>query len=115
MRIDERGNSKGNFSLLSWQKVAPIMNKSDPSYYPLDHALDLTAIFVEAPDKDRLPNLQFKSSRIQWLKGEPPPDEPVCGFHGENCRKKGIFSYLTVVVMILIAVFSLVLTGFTLK
>lgn len=111
MRIDERGNSKGNFSLLSWQRVAPVMNKSDPKYYPLDHALDLTAIFVEAPDKDRLPNLAFKAARIQWPKGDVPLDEPVCGFHGELCRKKGIFNYLTFTILGVIGVFSIALTG----
>ncbi|CAI2325336.1 unnamed protein product [Caenorhabditis sp. 36 PRJEB53466] len=116
MRIDERGNSKGNFSLLSWQNVQPIMNKSDPKYYPLNHALDLTAIFVEAPDKDRLPNLAFKSGqRIQWPMGAPPPDMPVCGFHGELCRKKGIFNYAMMIVLCIVAFFSLVISGFTLK
>lgn len=87
MRIDERGNSKGNFSLLSWQEVASVENKSDPKYYPLNHALDLTAIFVEAPNKDRLPILQFKNSKIHWQNGYPPPDEPNCGFHGEKCKE----------------------------
>uniref|UniRef100_A0A1I7TT06 Guanylate cyclase n=1 Tax=Caenorhabditis tropicalis TaxID=1561998 RepID=A0A1I7TT06_9PELO len=113
MRIDERGNSKGNFSLLSWQEVASVDNKSDPKYYPLNHALDLTAIFVEAPDKDRLPILQFKTSKINWPKGEPPLDEPLCGFHGELCQKKGLFSYLTVIIMILIITFLIVLSIFT--
>ncbi|KAF1766037.1 hypothetical protein GCK72_005992 [Caenorhabditis remanei] len=115
MRIDERGNSKGNFSLLSWQEVTSVDNKSDPKYYPLNHALDLTAIFVEAPDKDRLPILQFKSPMIIWPNGIPPLDEPNCGFHGENCRQKGVFSYVTFIVMVLIAIFCLILTGFTLN
>uniref|UniRef100_A0A8R1DL58 Guanylate cyclase n=2 Tax=Caenorhabditis japonica TaxID=281687 RepID=A0A8R1DL58_CAEJA len=115
MRIDERGNSKGNFSLLSWQPVVPVMNKSDPKYYPLDHALDLTAIFVEAPDKDRLPNLAFKpGAAIRWNNeaNRPPLDMPECGFHGDLCRQKGFFNSMTVTVIACCTVSVMIFAGF---
>ncbi|CAO4365911.1 unnamed protein product [Caenorhabditis nigoni] len=112
MRIDERGNSKGNFSLLSWQKVTPINNKSDPKYYPLDHALDLSAIFVEASDRGRLPILQFKSTDIQWKNGVIPPDEPPCGFHGEKCHKTTLENYLPLIGMIGGTIFFLAIAAY---
>lgn len=112
MRIDERGNSKGNFSLLSWQEVLPVNNKSDPKYYPLDHALDLTAIFVEASDRGRLPVLQFKSAKIHWVHGVAPPDQPECGFDGLLCEKSGIAQYYTIIIPIAVAVAVLTLCAY---
>ncbi|EPB72092.1 hypothetical protein ANCCEY_08814 [Ancylostoma ceylanicum] len=47
MRINEHGDAKGNYTLLSWQAVEPVRTKGDGNYYPLDHALDITAMFVD--------------------------------------------------------------------
>ncbi|CAD6195344.1 unnamed protein product [Caenorhabditis auriculariae] len=85
MRIDERGNAKGNYTLLSWQVVEPRMNDSDLKYYPMSHALDITATFVEPEEGARLPLLEFKRKKIHWPLGPPPLDEPPCGFRGEKC------------------------------
>lgn len=113
MRIDEKGNAKGNFTLLTWMNVTPITDKADPKYYPNEYALDLTATFVESADKgDRLPVLKYQYRQINW--DTPPVDEPPCGFTGSRCGSKS--EYITVLFMTIffvLIVSSSVIAGFT--
>ncbi|MFH4974134.1 hypothetical protein AB6A40_000843 [Gnathostoma spinigerum] len=85
MRINSNGDAQGNYTLLSHQEVEPVLDVSDPNYYPLSSALGIAADFVH--DKlDDLPLLRFQRS-IRWPTGEPPKDEPICGFRNEKCQK----------------------------
>uniref|UniRef100_A0A7E4URV4 Guanylate cyclase n=1 Tax=Panagrellus redivivus TaxID=6233 RepID=A0A7E4URV4_PANRE len=86
MRIDEHGNAQGNYTLLSLQSVTPVLNASDPDYYPLDEALTISADFVGDDEVAALPILRFTKT-IRWPNVEPPLDEPPCGFEGEKCRQ----------------------------
>ncbi|VDM77114.1 unnamed protein product, partial [Strongylus vulgaris] len=105
MRINDHGDAKGNYTLLSWQAVEPVRNKDDGNYYPLDHALDITAMFVDGGDGiNNMPKLVFNKP-IMWIDG-PTRDQPDCGFHGELCRDYG--SYISLVAFVL---FSIVLIG----
>ncbi|CAI4232715.1 unnamed protein product [Auanema sp. JU1783] len=107
MRINDFGDAKGNYTLLSWQAVQPVMNKDNADYYPLDHALDITAVFVEDSSSDgRPPRLDFKKP-IKWFNGLPK-DRPECGFHGELCSHGGYIS------LIVLLVLSIIVFGFTL-
>ncbi|VDM63969.1 unnamed protein product [Angiostrongylus costaricensis] len=101
MRINANGDAKGNYTLLAWQKVEPVRTKDDGNYYPLDHALDITAMFVDEGDgQNNMPKLVFHKPII-WLDG-PTRDQPYCGFHGELCRDYG--GYISVISFMLFAV-----------
>uniref|UniRef100_A0A1I7XA08 Guanylate cyclase n=1 Tax=Heterorhabditis bacteriophora TaxID=37862 RepID=A0A1I7XA08_HETBA len=118
MRINEHGDAKGNYTLLSWQEVAPVMDKRDPKYYPLDRALDISAVFVEDGNK-RLPRLDqlfdFLSrfnKAIMWLSG-PPKDQPDCGFHGELCNDEtGYTSPIILSIFVMVLAGSVLVGGF---
>ncbi|CAB3405369.1 unnamed protein product [Caenorhabditis bovis] len=114
MRIDNKGNSQGNFSLLTWQSVKPIMNPDDAKYYPMDHALDITSVFTAPENDSSLPTLSLKAKTIYWKTGvEPPPDEPICGFHGEKCKKNHLFTLAIMGAVTFVAVLGIVLSGLT--
>ncbi|VDK69925.1 unnamed protein product [Onchocerca ochengi] len=85
MHINNNGDAQGNYTLLSLQEVEPIMDVNNPSYYPLSYGLTISADFVYDFTSD-LPLLRFKRD-IQWPTGFAPRDEPICGFHGEMCKK----------------------------
>ncbi|KAK6738821.1 hypothetical protein RB195_020741 [Necator americanus] len=105
MRINEHGDAKGNYTLLSWQEVEPVKSKTDGNYYPLDHALDITAMFVDGGEgQNNMPELVFNKP-ILWIDG-PTRDQPDCGFHGELCRDYG--GYISVISLIL---FVIILIG----
>lgn len=58
---DQQGNALGNYTLLSLQKVKPIMNKSHPDYYPMEYAMDVAGDFVTDLDNPKgLPKLRIK-------------------------------------------------------
>ncbi|KAI1724868.1 adenylate and guanylate cyclase catalytic domain-containing protein [Ditylenchus destructor] len=86
MRIDENGDAQGNYTLLSLQHVDPVLNKSDPDYYPLDVALTVSADFIADNDASALPQLRFQGD-ISWPSGKIPLDEPECGFFNELCNE----------------------------
>ncbi|KHJ91986.1 adenylate/guanylate cyclase catalytic domain protein [Oesophagostomum dentatum] len=105
MRINEHGDAKGNYTLLSWQAVEPVRTKTDGNYYPLDHALDITAMFVDGGEGlNNMPKLVFNKP-IMWIDG-PTRDQPDCGFHGELCRDYG--GYISLVSFVL---FFIILIG----
>ncbi|CAI5441250.1 unnamed protein product [Caenorhabditis angaria] len=103
MVIDEKGNSKGNFTVLSWQNVVPITNKSDTKYYPLTHALDVSATFLA--NQSSLPIL-FMKKNITWKNNEIPLDEPICGFNGEKCENTNSLTPITMSILGILAFFA---------
>ncbi|EYC01466.1 hypothetical protein Y032_0107g3818 [Ancylostoma ceylanicum] len=112
MRINEHGDAKGNYTLLSWQAVEPVRTKGDGNYYPLDHALDITAMFVDGGEgHNNMPKLVFNKP-IMWMDG-PTRDQPDCGFRGELCRDYGGFiSLVSFIVFFIILIGGAISAGF---
>uniref|UniRef100_A0A914Z0Q9 Guanylate cyclase n=1 Tax=Panagrolaimus superbus TaxID=310955 RepID=A0A914Z0Q9_9BILA len=90
MRINEKGDAQGNYTLLSLQSVPPVHNASDPDYYPLDVALTISADFVG--DDSHLPKLRF-SRKMNWPNNHIPLDEPECGFGNEKCQEESTLRF----------------------
>ncbi|CAK5037585.1 unnamed protein product [Meloidogyne enterolobii] len=107
MRIDENGDAEGNYTLLALQEVEPVLDGSNPDYYPLKEALTITADFMAHPNPINLPQLRFRR-KIRWPTGKPPLDEPECGFDGEKCKEDessswwGTVLYIVLVSLLLI-------------
>ena len=95
MRIDENGDAEGNYTLLALQEVDPVLNNSNPDYYPLREALTITADFVAHSNPTDLPQLRFQQ-QIRWPTGRPPLDEPACGFDGKKCQVDGYSWWSTI-------------------
>ncbi|KAI1715408.1 receptor family ligand binding region domain-containing protein [Ditylenchus destructor] len=107
MRIDENGDAQGNYTLLSLQHVEPVLNKSDPDYYPLDMALTVSADFIADNDASALPQLRFQGD-ISWPSGKIPLDEPECGFFNELCNEDNT-KYSIVIGSILFSIIAIAL------
>lgn len=84
MRINNNGDAQGNYTLLSLQKISPVMDKANPNYYPLEYGLTITADFIH-DFSENLPIVRFKRE-MHWQNGHPPLDEPICGFLNEYCQ-----------------------------
>ncbi|CAG7729358.1 unnamed protein product, partial [Allacma fusca] len=69
--MDERGDAKGNFTLVSLKN-----RNGEYGLYPV-------GFFRQSHD---LPELQL-TEEIQWVAGSPPVSEPACGFSGEKCKQ----------------------------
>ncbi|PIO71702.1 hypothetical protein TELCIR_06394 [Teladorsagia circumcincta] len=112
MRINEHGDAKGNYTLLSWQAVEPVRTKGDGNYYPLDHALDITAMFVDGGEgHNNMPKLVFHKP-IMWIDG-PTRDQPDCGFHGELCRDYGGYiSFISFILFFIVLIGGAISAGF---
>uniref|UniRef100_A0A0N5CAT4 Guanylate cyclase n=1 Tax=Strongyloides papillosus TaxID=174720 RepID=A0A0N5CAT4_STREA len=94
MRINKNGNAIGNYSLISLQEVAPIYDKTDPNYYPVKFALDVTADFIDVDDDLlTLPKIRYHR-KIRWPRIFPPLDEPKCGFLDDKCPVNIFFKYI---------------------
>ena len=109
MRINENGDAHGNYTLLSLQSVPPVMNATDPDYYPLDSALMISADFVD-DEADGLPKLRF-SRKINWPNEEPPLDEPECGFQNEKCLEEDNLRFQVVMGVSTCFVFGILLVS----
>ncbi|XP_056019225.1 receptor-type guanylate cyclase Gyc76C-like isoform X2 [Ostrea edulis] len=71
-KINQRGDSEGNFTLLALRK-----EKSIWGLYPV-------GVFRQTSDK--MPDFEFYEGRnIPWPGGQIPVDEPACGYRGEHC------------------------------
>lgn len=85
MRINEKGDAEGNYTLLSLQKVDPVNETNSTDYYPLDKALSISADFISDEKDPSRSQLRFLKN-ISWPKNIIPKDEPECGFDGYKCR-----------------------------
>ncbi|XP_012544731.1 receptor-type guanylate cyclase Gyc76C isoform X2 [Bombyx mori] len=80
IRLDDRGDSEGNFSLLAFK---PINNKIDRncsySMIPVAHFQQNSKEFPDYKLNSRIP--------IDWPDSVKPEDEPSCGFNNEKCPR----------------------------
>ncbi|KAK3089914.1 hypothetical protein FSP39_007623 [Pinctada imbricata] len=74
VNIDENGDAEGNYTLLARVQVSDVEPKY--SMKPVGH-FELSGF---------LPTLAFfKNKKVDWVSGDPPIDEPECGYTGEKC------------------------------
>ncbi|KFM73883.1 Guanylate cyclase 32E, partial [Stegodyphus mimosarum] len=71
--IDDHGDAEGNFTVMA---LVDEENSSQPRMRPV-------ARFTHQGSND-LPLLRMERE-INWISGDPPRSEPVCGFYGEKC------------------------------
>ncbi|XP_045214115.2 receptor-type guanylate cyclase Gyc76C-like [Mercenaria mercenaria] len=75
--IDENGDAEGNYTLLSRQPFKT--NLSDYSMRPVGH-------FEMDKNYNGLPVFRvLPKNMIHWVNGEPPIDEPECGYRAQKC------------------------------
>lgn len=75
--IDENGDAEGNYTLLSRQPY--VTNVSDYSMRPVGH-FEIDKNYNGLPVFRVLPG-----KKIYWVNGEPPIDEPECGYRAQKC------------------------------
>ncbi|XP_054159900.1 atrial natriuretic peptide receptor 2-like [Oppia nitens] len=77
VQINDFGDAEGNYTLIArkWSKS----KSSKLGIYPV-------GLFLMPNKSSALPVLELTDS-IEWLNGEPPLAEPVCGFDGQSCPK----------------------------
>ncbi|CAG0910424.1 unnamed protein product, partial [Darwinula stevensoni] len=84
MKIDENGDSEGNFTVLSLQRehfdYSTRVNNYQCPFYMVEVGRFLHHVNRSLPDF-RL----HLGSAIEWSGGIRPPDEPACGYHGQKC------------------------------
>ncbi|CAM1291419.1 Uncharacterised protein g121 [Pycnogonum litorale] len=74
--MDENGDAEGNYTLIARKPVPGT---------PGEYGLYSVGIFQQGENQSSLPNL-LMTDTINWLLGEPPQDQPICGFNNEKCR-----------------------------
>ncbi|XP_071106522.1 speract receptor-like [Haliotis cracherodii] len=76
-RINSMGDAEGNFSLIARQ---PIPDRPD------EWGLLPVGVFRLNDNISELPTFHFyEGEKIHWISGEPPRDEPECGYRHEKC------------------------------
>lgn len=81
IKIDENGDSEGNFTVLA----AKERTKEEASNFSCRYVMRPIAHFLYGVD---FPEFRFLAAneQIDWLKGSAPLDRPSCGFDGEECK-----------------------------
>ncbi|CAK1552126.1 unnamed protein product [Leptosia nina] len=81
IRLDERADSEGNFSVLAFKPINSTDNvvNCTHSMIPVGHFQQCSREFPEYKLNPRLP--------IDWPDSVKPEDEPSCGFLNEKCPK----------------------------
>ncbi|GFR93323.1 guanylate cyclase [Elysia marginata] len=80
VKIDENGDAEGNYSVLALQ---PNTYQGDPLEY-----LMLPVAHFRLNQNGSLPIYHMHEGvTIRWLNGNPPLDEPLCGYRGQKCIK----------------------------
>ncbi|KAL5018500.1 hypothetical protein ScPMuIL_004222 [Solemya velum] len=77
-RINSVGDAEGNFSLFARKQVPGETGKW--GLYPV-------GVFRLNENLTALPTFTFyEGEAIEWENGEPPVDEPPCGYRGQKCK-----------------------------
>ncbi|XP_017842260.1 receptor-type guanylate cyclase Gyc76C isoform X1 [Drosophila busckii] len=97
IKIDEYGDSEGNFSVLAYK---PHKWHMDNQYnIRCNYHMVPVAYFIQA---DELPEYKLINGSIDWPSGsEKPMDEPMCGFANELCKKDDTHYTSTVAAVVL--------------
>ncbi|XP_035232543.1 guanylate cyclase 32E-like [Stegodyphus dumicola] len=82
--IDDQGDAEGNFTVMA---LVDGENASQPRMRPV-------ARFTHQGSND-LPLLRMERE-INWISGDPPRSEPVCGFYGEKCDNSPEWSMIII-------------------
>ncbi|KAK9751499.1 Receptor family ligand binding region [Popillia japonica] len=84
MKIDQNGDSEGNFSVLAVTRVFAD-HRIVRTNFSCEFQMRPVAQFQAQTD---LPVYQInKNSKVEWPNGNVPSDEPSCGFNNEMCLK----------------------------
>ncbi|XP_059220787.1 guanylate cyclase 32E [Stomoxys calcitrans] len=94
VHIDSNGDAEGNYSVISLQSDSNSLNKANSL---AKMSMQPVGYFVYKKQSSTPEFRYIKPDRpIQWLKGRPPLCEPLCGFHGELCKRKKLdWRYMT--------------------
>lgn len=126
MHIDANGDAEGNYTVITLQHemsgvtAANSLSKmsmqsvgyfvySKQTLVPVNKSalilhtsgkLSISSILLRCKIKVYISLQEFRYIKpdrsILWLKGRPPLAEPLCGYHGELCRKKKLdWRYVT--------------------
>ncbi|XP_026329867.1 receptor-type guanylate cyclase Gyc76C-like [Hyposmocoma kahamanoa] len=81
VRLDDRADSEGNFSVLAFKPMNFSEDDINCSYsmIPIGHFQQSNRVYPEYKTNPRMP--------IDWPDGVKPEDEPSCGFLNEKCPK----------------------------
>ncbi|EDV30989.2 uncharacterized protein Dana_GF15131 [Drosophila ananassae] len=85
--IDSNGDAEGNYTVITLQNDVGAASGGSLA------KMTMQPVGFFAYDKNSLiPEFRYiKNDRpIQWLNGRPPRAEPLCGFNGELCPRKGL-------------------------
>ncbi|XP_022917682.1 receptor-type guanylate cyclase Gyc76C-like [Onthophagus taurus] len=86
VRIDNNGDSEGNFSLLA---LTELFDDDISLSRTLNCSWQMRPVAIFKGNANGIPQYQLtKTKPILWLKGKVPPHEPSCGFNNELCAKK---------------------------
>ncbi|CAH0555548.1 unnamed protein product [Brassicogethes aeneus] len=88
MKLDEKGDSEGNFSVLAFQnKSYSYEKKQFNKNFTCSFQMVAVGQFYQLPTDD-FPAYRINSSLpIEWPGKDKPNDEPSCGFNNELCPK----------------------------
>ncbi|KAL3875929.1 hypothetical protein ACJMK2_033833, partial [Sinanodonta woodiana] len=75
--VDDQGDSEGNYTLLALKKQGLTLPR-------LQRVGNFTMVIGDY--SNGIPDLYVDG--IEWALGEPPPDEPRCGFNNEKCTQQ---------------------------
>lgn len=80
MNIDSNGDVEGNYSVLALRPTQPGMIPKISNFNYTNTMLPVCNFYYEN-------NTLLLTGVIDWIKGRPPLDEPVCAYDGSICRK----------------------------
>ncbi|XP_059177836.1 speract receptor-like [Physella acuta] len=82
-RINSCGDALGNYSVI----VCRALKDGGWRMHPI-------GTFHHDTDSSEIPKFQFhQDESMQWINGQPPPDEPKCGFKHEKCMPPKSYTY----------------------
>jgi len=102
MFIDSNGDVEGNYSVLALRPTPPDTILKFPDYFNYT-MLPVCNFYYEN-------NTLLLTGTIDWIKGRPPLDEPVCAYDGSICRKPPDFSRkrLATILSLVLGVISII-------
>lgn len=102
MNIDSNGDVEGNYSVLALRPTPPDVTLKIANSFNLT-MLPVCNFYYEN-------NTLLLTGTIDWVKGRPPLDEPVCAYDGSICRKPpdGSRETLASLQMIVLATLSVI-------
>ncbi|KAL5292996.1 hypothetical protein ACFFRR_011640 [Megaselia abdita] len=89
IKIDQSGDSEGNFSVVAWKPAKHSYVNSNNITVTCNYHMMPVAFFQQGPEDIPDYKLINGSARIDWPLGpdKKPSDEPTCGYNNELCEK----------------------------